>query len=296
LAWALVKGPLLSQRFYEPRGLVRGFGDLDVLVDPGDFAVALDVLDALGAKPWDRNWPLMQRKGRAEMSWILPEGTLLDLHWNLMNLPHQRRRLRFDTGGLLSRRRPVVLDGGIAVPALDDLDMVVHLAVHACMSGGHRLRWLVDVQHALSQLDLDPGDVAERARSHRADLAFSVLTLHVATWLDPALRRYAPGETGAWYGLARAWSRRHPPSTWTGGRRSGRWLFQSTRDTTAASTAAGLREGSDALVHRVSAAMSEQPEASGAAVLNRPRGGPGARREYLDFVRRHSSAAELVHR
>lgn len=290
IRWVLMKGPILSQRFYNVLGLVRGFSDLDILVHPRDFADVLDVLDRSGANAWDRDWTLMRRRGRGEMSWILQDGTRLDLHWDLVNLPGQRRRLQFDAGGMLTRRQSTVLEGSVAVPALEDLDMIVHLAVHACLAGGHRLRWVMDIQRVLSQLAPDPQELAARAQAHGAELPTAVLIQHAATWLDPELEPYAMALAGprVWQRWAKTWSRRHPPSAWEGGRGSGQWLFQSTRDTSMASAAAGLRQGIDALAYRARSAVVSGPRVDGALLLNRPRGGPAARAAYLSFIQRHS--------
>jgi hypothetical protein len=158
--WAVVKGPVAVELLYSAPGQ-RAYQDLDVLVDPAAFRDVLASLEAAGSKVMDRNWALLRRELLGEMHLRMPRGTSLDLHWNLLNM--NRGRMWIDTAEVLDRsvRRDL---GGVVVPTLDPADTVIHLAVHAGVSGGDRLLWLKDIERAASLLDPPWGDVVERAR------------------------------------------------------------------------------------------------------------------------------------
>lgn len=65
--WAVAKGPVLANTVW-PHPDMREFSDLDVLVHPADFGMALATLEDLGATYVDRNWPEILRQGRAELA------------------------------------------------------------------------------------------------------------------------------------------------------------------------------------------------------------------------------------
>jgi hypothetical protein len=158
--WAAFKGPVLATLVYE-RPDLRFYNDLDVLVDPTGLRDVLQALDVHGVDYVDRNWRLIARDARGELTALLPHGTALDLHWSLINDARVRRQFRLGTRDLLSRRvhRKV---GAREVPVLEPHDRVVHLAVHAALSGGYRLLWLADLDRALAFCDADT--LLERTR------------------------------------------------------------------------------------------------------------------------------------
>jgi hypothetical protein len=161
--WAVVKGPVLVERLYRSPGS-RPYLDLDVLVDPAMFPVVLDALEAAGATLIDRNWAVLRKELRGELHLVLAGGTPLDLHWNVVNM--YRRRITFETAEVLDRVQVVQL-GGIAVPGLEPTDALLHLAVHAGLSGGDRLIWAKDIERSISCDDLDWDALVERARRWR---------------------------------------------------------------------------------------------------------------------------------
>lgn len=78
-----LKGPFLARALHGDPGL-RASGDIDLLVDPGDFARALEVIGGLGwvvgaANRWDGDLPLFETTMRSH-----PGGLpAIDLHWRL---------------------------------------------------------------------------------------------------------------------------------------------------------------------------------------------------------------------
>lgn len=158
--WAVIKGPVAVELLYSAPGQ-RAYQDLDLLVDPAAFRDVLTTLATVGSQVLDRNWTLLRKELRGEVHLRLPRGTALDLHWNLLNM--NRGRMWIDSAEVLERsvRRDL---GGVMVPTLDPADTVVHLAVHAGVSGGDRLLWLKDIERAAAVLDPPWEVVVERAR------------------------------------------------------------------------------------------------------------------------------------
>ena len=142
----VVKGPALaSASFADPS--LRSYVDLDVVVRPFDLKEATERLERAGCRLLDANWPLLMTADGHELHLVGPSGGPIDLHWSIGREP-----LREDTSPsvqtLLDRSVSVIVDGHW-VRTLGPCDTVVHLAVHAAASGGHRLSYLVDLRAAL---------------------------------------------------------------------------------------------------------------------------------------------------
>ena len=111
--WVVVKGIALAEDVYrDPR--LRFSVDVDVLVDPTAFRVVLEVLQRDGWRLIDRNWPLLMTSRPGQLRLVSPSGSLLDLHWHLLNNPRLRGEFPISSKEILARRR--VLPSG--VPAL----------------------------------------------------------------------------------------------------------------------------------------------------------------------------------
>jgi hypothetical protein len=156
----VIKGPAAVELLYGAPGR-RAYQDLDVLVEPAAFRDVLAALERAGATMLDRNWMMLRKELRGEIHLGLPRGTSLDLHWNLINM--NRGQMWIDSSEVLQRSERRDL-GGVIVPVLDPADTLVHLAVHAAVSGGDRLLWLKDIERAATILDPPWELVVERAR------------------------------------------------------------------------------------------------------------------------------------
>ena len=165
IPWLVVKGPVLAERLYT-RPDLRSYLDVDVVVSPSRFAHAVEAFEARGIGVIEQNWEFLARRKLGELNLTLPMGTVVDLHWHLVNRPGVRRSLSIDTEGIFERSRCVAL-GGIDVRTTDPVDTVVHLAIHAALSGADRLSWLKDVERATAAAP-DWDVVVERARANRA--------------------------------------------------------------------------------------------------------------------------------
>lgn len=158
--WAVIKGPALVEPLYGAPGR-RPYADLDLLVDPAGFRDAVTALEDAGSRLLDRNWLVLRRDLRGEVHLVLPGGTPLDLHWNVLNM--NRRRMWIETSELLERA-PALDLGGLTVRTLDPTDTVLHLAVHGGTSGGDRLIWLKDIERAVALRPPSWQVLVERAR------------------------------------------------------------------------------------------------------------------------------------
>ena len=161
LPWVIVKGPVLTEVLYGAAGR-RTYHDLDVLVRPADFRAAIARLESIDGRLLDRNWRLLRREQRGQVHIALHPGMSLDLHWDLVNV--HRGRMSIDTEDILARRVRVNV-GGAAVPTLDPTDSLIHLAVHAAVSGGDLLVWLKDVERAIAVRPPVWDEVIERSRA-----------------------------------------------------------------------------------------------------------------------------------
>jgi hypothetical protein len=151
-----LKGMALANTVYREPGL-RPMADVDLLVRPGDHAVALATLRELGYRtPGEAADRLGASRSFAE---LVRDGARIDLHW------HAARYLRFesvveiDHDGLWRRARPLVAQGGSSrMPAPEDL--LLHLVLHLTLGSDFaRVLWYADIDAAVrrfaSELDWD---------------------------------------------------------------------------------------------------------------------------------------------
>lgn len=174
----VLKGPVLAEAVYR-RPDLRGYVDLDVLVAPAEFPIALSALERAGFTVYERNWPLVRDRRLGALRLTSPAGGVLDLHWHLFYEERIRAALPVPMAALRDRSR-VVGVGGRQVRTLDSLDTLIHLAVHAALDGGDRLVWLKDLEQALLYRAAPDWDaVAERAAEWHAAPAVALM-LHRA--------------------------------------------------------------------------------------------------------------------
>ena len=268
MPWVVVKGPVLDEVVY-PRPGSRAYGYLDVLVAPRDLERAVTSLEGAGATLVDRNLALARQQRRGELDLRLPGGSVLDLHWDLVNDADARRHLGQPTERLLADRLPVVL-GGTPAWQLEPADAVTHLAVHMLTSGAHRLVWALDLQYSMARHDLDPAVLRERSGRLAPLVDLALARARIAL---PDRRRLA--RRTAWTAALAAYSRRRPAGSWPDDGRTGRTLFAATRPSTRASAGAYLR-----------AVRAERKPGGGPtkAELMLPRDTPADRRAFFDHI------------
>lgn len=197
IPWIIFKGPVLGRLVY-PRSDLRTFDDLDILVPRGSFRGAVEALEGAGARLLDRNWELIESEYRGQLHLVLGGGTLADLHWHLLNRESVRRSFAIDIEGIFERARASSL-GELPVRTLDPADSLLHLCVHAALSGGDRLGWLKDVERSIVALPPPWEEVVKRARRWRVRVpvattlgrAAATLGAPVPSWVAGSL---APGK------------------------------------------------------------------------------------------------------
>ncbi len=162
--WVVVKGPIVSSRMRHPEH--RAYNDLDVVVVGAQFGRALDVLVAAGADELNRNWAAYVRHEVGEVPMHFG-GIPVDLHWSLVGLGAMRRTMRLPTDAMVRRRVMVEVSGPVEeVPGLSPVDELLHLCVHAALSGAVRLDQLRDIAVvASSRPGFDWDSFVHRARS-----------------------------------------------------------------------------------------------------------------------------------
>jgi hypothetical protein len=226
--WLVMKGPVLADVLW-PRPDMREYYDLDVLVARRHFGAVIEGLVDGGAQLVDRNWPLIYRQLRGELTLLLPFGTPLDLHWDLMNDRSLRRVMPLRSDDLLSRARPVPI-GNLTLPTFDPVDTLLTVAVHAAHAGATRLVWLKDVERAAAASAVDWEEVDRRARQSGLNLALTVVLGRACR----ALGTHAPTpgwrpEPGVVPLLARLTDRLLPVDRSTATGHTGQLLYRSIR-------------------------------------------------------------------
>ena len=163
LPWIAFKGPVLSELAYR-RPDLRAYNDVDVLVRRADFQSAVQALEGVGARLVDTNWVLLRRMEPGQLHLVLPFGTLLDIHWHVVNGPAIRRSTAISVDDLFARARQVTI-GGVSMRTFGVVDTVVHLCLHAGLAGGVRLLWLKDIERSIAEGHPPWHDVVATARS-----------------------------------------------------------------------------------------------------------------------------------
>lgn len=186
--WAVMKGPAVVELLYPSPG-VRPYGDIDVLVEPARFDEVLTTLQQHGSQLLDRNWKVIRRDRLGELHLRLPGGTPLDLHWNVVNM--YRGRMRIEAHELLDHAVRANL-GGVSAPTLDPTNTMIHLAIHATLAGGDRLRWMQDVALAASRRPPDWEALTARAEAWAVAAPVGFMLHRARTVLGAPIPEWTP--------------------------------------------------------------------------------------------------------
>ena len=219
----------------------------------------------------DRNWRWMREQMSGEVHVQLSTGTIADLHWHLFSREESRRYLPVRTGDVLSRAIVVELDG-VPTRTLSDEDTLVHLALHACLSGGTRLLWCKDLEQAVIYRAVNWDAVVDRALEWHAGPPTALMLGAASRALefpvpDDVLGRLSPGVL--WRGLTRMADRWSPPERWSGGRSIRRDLCLTSRSDDLTSAVALLRRAGS-LVKKRDRGAPRQPDRLSSRSASRP--------------------------
>jgi hypothetical protein len=240
--WVVLKGPAVAHTLYA-NPLHRQFLDLDVMVPPNTFEQAVVALEETRCQLLDVNWPAIAAAMPGELTFLLPQGTLLDLHWSFVNDRTRRDLLTSRTSDLFERVREVHA-AEVAFPAPAAVDQLLHLGLHAFISGGQRLCWLTDLALAV---DAEPDweAVVRVGRGWGVAPAVGVMLQRQEQVLHRSLPRGLTASLApSWRHLTRLVTSLRPPqrAQERGTRVSGTDVIRSTRSTTSASAVAFLHE------------------------------------------------------
>jgi hypothetical protein len=236
----VAKGPALVATSYSGPEM-RAYVDLDLLVRPRDVRAAVQALEAAGCRLLDVNWPVLIANETRELRVEGPAGGAIDLHWSLgahVESPGP------SVAALLGRS--VRVGGEAGFRTLSPADLVVHVAVHAADSGGHRMLWLADVRgavnHALGAVTV--GDVLDVAREWGAVPATSLMArrTHDLLGAEEVCGLAAAVRPGPWTALVASSERVAPPLLAGEGGSLSRLVARSCRRTPAASLFAAGRK------------------------------------------------------
>lgn len=283
--WAVLKGPVVAQLGYRDPSL-RGYADLDILVAPKWFGDAIDALCEAGARLLDVNWELQLQLWRSEATLVLPHGTVLDLHWHPLNDGSARAGCRLDIAAMLERTRPVLLDGGVAVRALDSIDNLLSVALHAAFSGGHRLVWIKDLERLVHTDAPDWAMLANRAIGAGLAPSTAIMLRRATRLLGAAVPPSVIARLVAaqpWVGAVLPAEVLATPASIAAGTRTGRAVISSLR---ASAAATGLAIAKESVRHYYARPVAD---IVGHHPLRVNVGGPRARRAYLEAVKAYHS-------
>ena len=241
----VVKGPVLSEHLY-PSADLRTYEDLDLLIPPSSFERAVEALRGAGSSLLDRNWALTRADTRGQLHLQLPMGTLADVHWHLLNRENVREGFAIRTDELFERAREVEV-AGRSLPTLDPVDTLLHVALHAALSGGDRLIWLKDIERVLL-VDQPPWDaVVQRARAWKAGRSVAIVLARSRRSLGAPVPEEvldALFASRAWRRISDGIDRRFPPERSVGRVSLAVLWAQLTRDSGAATARALLNRAS----------------------------------------------------
>lgn len=239
--YAVYKGPAVAR--LSPRPALRMFSDLDVLISRSD----VDRADAaLRSADLTGGWHAVP-DGYAETMYSQGPSGVVDVHWHVMREAQVRSAFSLDTASMLARARRVPLYDGSAV-VLDDVDLLIAVATHACFDGAYRLGWLVDVAQILRAPSFSIEELRRRCAQTKASLPVQVV-------LDRAVRALEvpaaalPLDSGTWRKMLSRLSAARPVERTFRQAGRGGLVFRATRATSGRSAAAlGRLVISEALV------------------------------------------------
>jgi hypothetical protein len=283
----VVKGPVLAEVVY-PRNDLRAYDDVDLVVPRRHFADAISALIGADCDVLDRNWRRIRREMRGQVHMTGHYGTSVDVHWHLLNRSSVRSAFRVEMDRLFERSRRVSLDGP-EVMTLDPIDTLLHLALHAGLSGGAKLSWLKDIERAAAREPIEWDELMRRARGWGAGEVIAVSFRRSRALLGAPIPDEVIGTLAGsrvWQTLVRGSERLSPAERPPNRPNLARAVTRATR--------AGLRPSMAALVSRLGNDLADQVNrltGRGGAILSTAEGDEGDRLAYFEAVARDGRAA-----
>lgn len=149
-----IKGVILAERCYGELAL-RPIGDIDLLVHRADAPATGRILAGLGYAALSGENPMFDFEGLVyhTLSYFGGNDELIEVHWELANLPAYLPRLNIEDIWHRARQAP---QAGQSVRVLAPEDELRYLCFHyAAQHQSARLIWLVDIAEFVSTLPVD---------------------------------------------------------------------------------------------------------------------------------------------
>lgn len=153
----LLKGAAIATWLYQD-GETRPYGDVDLLVSPGQLTAAIEALGELGyVHELESAHPA--EFGPKELELFGPEGVCIDLHHGLIgvSVPSQ-----YCWDVLVGRTTVFQLTPSVQVQVLDPAARAMHLALHAAQNGPIDVKALADLERGLAKLSREEWTEAAR--------------------------------------------------------------------------------------------------------------------------------------
>ena len=201
ISFRVLKGPAWAHSAY-PDPIMRGFGDVDVLVEPSQWYSAVEALERSGAR---RLVPELRpgfdvRFGK-DATLLSQSGKEIDLHRTLVVGPYG---LWLDCEEVMGRPPAWVRIGDGGIPVLDPEVALIHACYNAALADDPpRLVALRDVAQMVSGGKASVEEVFELARRWKGvsvvRRALQLVTSHLGVQMaDTQLGRRFHGEESAW--------------------------------------------------------------------------------------------------
>jgi hypothetical protein len=175
IAALVLKGPVIAHLAYGDVGL-RSFGDLDIVMRPGDLPAAAGLLDELGFDSYLYDAEAVETKffNAAETNFHRREDRLnLDVHWELAP-----RSCAFGPTGEGIWEHAITIEcEGITLSTPSNEDHLLYIAVHNARHGWESLSQVCDAAFFINRVPLDWETLLERAMVTRCTRMLSVALL-----------------------------------------------------------------------------------------------------------------------
>lgn len=157
-----LKGPVIGADIYGDISL-RTSKDLDILIQQNELKKAKDILLNLGYIQEEDKTLLneLQWKGHHINFFHPQKNVYLEIHWRLQRPPSKEPSFK----DLWERRRISTLTK-YPVYFLGKQDMFLYLVSHGARHGWFRLRWLVDIDKAQRNINIDRNMIRKYQNSH----------------------------------------------------------------------------------------------------------------------------------
>lgn len=244
IPFLMIKGPILANMYDDPS--VRQYGDLDIVVRPTDVRSAIDAITVAGGRLLDANWSTASRERWGQVHILMPYGSLVDLHWHLINAGRVRDTLAVDMAHAWDDVRWVDVPGGM-VRTMSVTNTAVHLALHAALGGAWQRQWFHDVRALSAAEPVVWQDVVARAKDWKAsrlvgvalqrartlagaDVPAAAVNALLGRLLTPSVislldRRWPPLDAERDWSPARLWPHL-VRDTWRDGMRAAAWRIE----------------------------------------------------------------------